>query len=155
RRPSAQGDDGARRPLFHTLVDPRVHLGHELLEIRLRRHDLLIHRIRLDALEGSVVFLHLILRRLAPLLCRTLDVLGDALDLGEQLSAGCILLLPPTGPEQHLVLIALSQEPPQLARLLVDHAPPSSSRPARRRASWGGSWDRAMSTRCCSGPVSG
>src|SRR5881397_3988984 len=62
----------------------------------------------------------------------TLDVLGDALDLGEQLSAGCILFHPLTGPEQHLVLLALSQEPPQLARLLVDHVPPSSSRPASR-----------------------
>src|SRR5204862_1021368 len=93
--------------------------------------------------EGSVVFLHVILRRLAPLLCRTLDVLSDALDLGEQLSAGCILFHPLTGPEQHLVLLALSQEPTQLARLLVDHVPPSSSRPASRNR---GRPDRASYT---------
>src|SRR5207247_1523834 len=98
--------------------------------------DLLIHRIRLDALERTVVPLHLILRRLAPLLCRPLDVLGDALHLGEQLPAGCVLLHPLTGPEQHLVLFALSQEPPQLARLLVDHVPPSSSRPASKNRGW-------------------
>src|SRR6266403_1387273 len=46
-------------------------------------------------------------------------------DLGEQLPASCVLLHPLTGPEQHLVFVALSQEPPQLARLLVDHVPPS------------------------------
>src|SRR5256886_15527902 len=48
------------------------------------------------------------------------------------LSAGRILFHPLTGPEQHLVLLALSQEPTQLARLLVDHVPPSSSRLASR-----------------------
>src|SRR5712691_6588179 len=133
KTPSAQRDDGARRPLLHTLVDPRVHLGHELLEISLRGHDLLIHRIRLDALERTVVFLHLIFGGLAPLLCRPLDILGDTLDLGEQLPTGCVFLHPLTGPQQRLVLFALSQQPPQLARLLVDHVPPSSSMPASRK----------------------
>src|SRR2546422_10088709 len=87
----------------------------------------------MDALKSTVIPLHLILRRLAPLLCRPLDILGDALPLGEQLPAGCVLLHPLTGPEQHLVLFALSQEPPQLARLLVDHVPPSPSRPEGER----------------------
>src|SRR5205807_9474339 len=52
----------------------------------------------------------------------------DALDVGEELLAGRILLHPVAGPEQGLVLAALAQQPPQFLRLLVDHA--SSSRMA-------------------------
>src|SRR5437016_10136034 len=43
-------------------------------------------------------------------------------------------LFPYTTLFRSLVLLALSQEPPQLARLLVDHVPPSPSRPTRRRS---------------------
>src|SRR6266850_2442499 len=86
----------------------------------------------LRAASATVVPLHLILGGLAPLLRRPLDILGDALDLREQLPASCVLLHPLAGPEQHLVFVALSQEPPQLARLLVDHVPPSPSMLASR-----------------------
>src|SRR5207245_11657386 len=110
--------------------DTRVDFGHEPFGLRLLGHHLLTHPLRLYALKGAIVPLHLILRRLAPLLRRPLDILGDALDFGEQLPAGCVFLHPLTGPEQHLVLLALAQEPPQLARLLIDHTP--SSRPASR-----------------------
>src|SRR6266699_373499 len=78
-----------------------------------------------DALERAVVALHLVFRGLAAFLSRPLDLLGDALDVGQQLLAGCICLHPVAGPEQDLVLVALPQQPPQLLRLLVDHAPSS------------------------------
>src|SRR5205807_2971055 len=120
-----QRDDGARRPLLHAVVDARIDLGHQLFEVGLRRHDLLIHRIRLDALERTIVALHLLLGGLAALLGRPLDLLGDALDVGEELFAGRVLFHPVAGPEQRLVLVALAQQPPQFLRLLVDHAPSS------------------------------
>src|SRR5205807_1712824 len=144
-----QRDDGARRPLLHAVVDARIDLGHQLFEVGLRRHDLLIHRIRLDALERTIVALHLLLGGLAALLGRPLDLLGDALDVGEELFAGRVLFHPVAGPEQRLVLVALPQQPPQFLRLLVDHA--SSSRLASRyrgrpnRSSYNPTRDQASS----------
>src|SRR5438105_6061611 len=123
--PLTKRDDGARRPLLHAVVDAGIDLGHQLFEVGLRGHDLLVHRIRLDALERAVVTLHLLLGGLATFLSRPLDLLGDALDVGQQLFAGRIGLHPVARPEQRLVLVALPQQPPQLLRLLVDHAPSS------------------------------
>src|SRR5256885_12105448 len=121
-------DDGARRPLLHAVVDTRIDLGHQLFEVGLRGYDLLVHRIGLDALERPVVALHLLFRGLATFLARPLDLLRDALDVGEELLTGRVLFHPVAGPEQRLVLVALAQQPAQFLRLLVDHA--SSSRMA-------------------------
>src|ERR1041385_4519733 len=126
---SYQGNDGARGPLLHPVVDPPIDLGHQLLEVRLRGYDLLIHRVRLDALQRAVVAIHLVLGGLAPLLGRTLDVLGDVFHFGQQLFDGGVLLHPVARPHQGLVLLALPEEPTQLLRLLVDH------RASSRRAS--------------------
>src|SRR2546430_8621390 len=123
--PLTKRDDGARRPLLHAVVDAGIDLGHQLFEVGLRGYDLLVHRIRLDALERAVVTLYLVLGGLAAFLSRPLDLLGDALDVGQQLFAGRIGLHPVARPEQRLVLVALPQQPPQLLRLLVDHAPSS------------------------------
>src|SRR6266705_7121989 len=124
---STQCDDGARGALLHAVVDAGVHLRHQLFEVRLRGHDLLIHRIRLHALERLLVLLDLVLRGLAALLSGPLDVLRDALHLGEELPAGRIFLHAVARPEQRLVLLALAQQPAQLPRLLVDHSPSSGT----------------------------
>src|SRR6184192_760004 len=107
--PLTKRDDGARRPLLHAVVDTRIDLGHQLFEVGLRGYDLLVHRIGLDALERPVVALHLLFRGLATFVARALDLLRDALDVGEELLAGRVLFHPVAGPEQGLVLVALAQ----------------------------------------------
>src|SRR5881398_2754552 len=92
--PLTKRDDGARRPLLHAVVDTPIDLGHQLFEVGLRGYDLLVHRIGLDALERPVVALHLLFRGLATLLARALDLLRDALEVGEELLAGRILFHP-------------------------------------------------------------
>src|SRR5213082_534201 len=135
-----QRDDGARCPLLHAVVDARIDLGHHLFEVGLRGHDLLIHRIRLDALERAIVALHLLARGLPVLLRRALDHLGDPLDLGQELLAGRVLAHPVARPDQRLVLLALPQQPAELLRLLVDHASSlakaSKNRGRPNRSSW-------------------
>src|SRR5207237_8383820 len=126
-RSLTQRDDGARRPLLHAVVDARIDLGHQLFEVGLRGHDLLIHRIRLDALERAIVALHLLLGGLAALLGRPLDLLGDALDVGEQPFAGRVLFHPVAGPEPRLVLVTLAQQPPPFPRRLADPASSSTT----------------------------
>src|SRR2546423_10065049 len=83
-------DDGARRPLLHAVVDARIDLRHQLLEVGLRGHDLLVHRIGLDALYRPIVALHLLLRGLAALLGRALDLLRAPIRVVETLSAARI-----------------------------------------------------------------
>src|SRR5260370_38137327 len=113
------------RSLFHAVVDARVHLRHQLLEVSLRRHDLLIHRIRLNTLQRPVILLDLLLGGLAPLLGCPLDLLRDALDVGEKLPACGIFFHPLAGPEERLVFVALAPDAAQFPCLLVNHAPSS------------------------------
>src|SRR5439155_512549 len=99
------------------------YLGHQFFEVRLGGHNLLIHRIRLDALERAIVLFNLLAWRLPVLLGRALDVPRDPLDLGQELLAGRVLAHPVARPDQRFVLLTLPQPPAELPRLLVDHAP--------------------------------
>src|SRR2546428_10532409 len=136
-----EGPEGAgKSTLLRTLVDPRVYLGHQFFEVRLRGHNLLIHRIRLDALERAIVLLDLLAGRLPVLLGRALDVPGDPLELGQELLAGRVLAHPVARPHQGFVLLALPQQPAELPRLLIDHAPSlakaNKNRGRPNRSSW-------------------
>src|SRR5438034_417308 len=133
---SSQRDDRARGPLLHAFVDPRVHLGHELFEVRLRGYDLLIHRIRLDALERAIVLLDLLARGFPALLRRAFDILSEPLDLGHELLTARVLAHPLARPDQRLVPLALPLQPAELPRLLVDHPRTLTSTPGRTRATF-------------------
>src|SRR2546427_11038930 len=127
RAPSTQRDDRAGRALLHAVEDPLVDLRHQLLEVSLRGHHLLIHRIALDALEGGVGLLHELLGRLQALLRRPFQFRRQALDLPQIALALPVLPQPLAGPPQGLVLLALPQEPAEFLCFVVDHA---SSPPA-------------------------
>src|SRR6266704_2576060 len=81
----AKRNDGARGALLDALVNPGIHPGHQLLEIRLGRDHLLVHRIRLHALERAIVLLDLLLGRFLPLLRDALDLLREPLRFREHL----------------------------------------------------------------------
>src|SRR5258705_11787245 len=121
RRTSSQGDDGTRGALLDALVNPGINPGHQLLEIGLRRHHLLIHRIGLHALERAVVLLDLLLSRFFPLLRDLLDLLRQPLRFGEHFLHALVLAQPFRRAAQRLVFVGLTEHAPQVFSLLFEH----------------------------------
>src|SRR5882762_6251089 len=114
----AKRDDGTRGALLDALVNPGINPGHEFLEVRLRRNHLLIHRIRLHALERAVVLLDLLLTRFFTLLRDALDFLRQALRFREHFLNRLVLAERFSRATQRLVFVGLAEQPSQLFRLL-------------------------------------
>src|SRR5436309_4326199 len=120
-RSLAKRDDGTRGALLDALVNPGINPGHELLEIRLGRDHLLVHRIRLHTLERAIVLLDLLLGRFLPLLRDALDLLREPLRLREHLLDCLILAQRFRRAAQRLVLVGLAEQPSQFFCLLLEH----------------------------------
>src|SRR6266849_3255983 len=105
----AKRDDGTRGAPLDALVNPGINPGHELLEIRLGRDHLLVHRIRLHALERAIVLLDLLLGRFFSLLRDVLDLLREPLRLREHLLDCLILAQRFRRATKRLVLVGLAE----------------------------------------------
>src|SRR5256885_2939873 len=119
-RPLAKRDDRARGALFDAFVDPGINPRHQLFEIRLGRDHLLIHRIRLHALECVVVLLDLFLGGFFALLRAALDFLRQTLRFREHFLHFLIL---PQGfrcATQRFVFVGLTEYASEVFRLLVE-----------------------------------
>src|ERR687888_2630564 len=111
-------DDGARGALLNALVDSGINPRHQFFKIRLRRDHLLIHRIRLHALERAIVLLHLFLCGLFALLRAAFDLLRQTFRFGEHLLHVLILAQRFRRATQRLVFVGLSEYASEVFRLL-------------------------------------
>src|SRR6266446_6009123 len=118
---SPEGNDGARGALFDALVDPGIDFGHQLLEVRLRRDHLLIHRVALHALQGLVVLLDLLFGRFFALLRDAFDVLREPLRFSEHFLHRLVLAQRLRRAPQRFVFVGLAEHAPQVLCPLFEH----------------------------------
>src|SRR6266545_3504525 len=119
--PLTKRNDRARRALFDALVDAGIDPGHQLLEVRLRRDHLLIHRVALHALQRLVVLLHLLFGRFLALLRHAFDVLREPFRLGEHLLHRLVFAQRFRRTTQRLVFVGLAEHAPQIFCFFFEH----------------------------------
>ncbi len=106
---------------MHPLGDTLLHAQHELVEVRLGCHELLVPRICLHLPENAFVLFGILGGRFFPPLGCTLEACRQLLEtLEPQLEFGSALHRA-LSPREGLAFLSLPDEPPEIHRLFQKH----------------------------------